>query len=146
MNNVECRAKQETYDNLAVASARLEEFIGQFQGKSGFDWYEGRLQEVLRDMRRSEEIDQWLDSRKRAGRLIDAATAEVYSCHTEVLDPYGISNVPPEFSCVARSHFARSPESDGWVSFSDLPEETVEALWARINAGEFKDDTIAEGD
>ena len=124
---------------LKVLGTKLDELIAQFSS-AGFAWYEAHLRKVLEDIRRSEEIDQWLEDRKRAGKLIDPTTAKVTFHWAEVLDPYGVLHVPEESSCVGRSYFARSPESDIWVSFYDLPEKTREALWARIDAGEFDDD------
>jgi hypothetical protein len=126
-------------DNLNVLSTKLEKLIAEFHG-AGFAWYEAHLRKVLENIRRSEEINQWLEDRKRAGKLIDAATAKVTFHWAEVLDPYGVLAVPEEYRCTGRSYFARSPESDGWVSFYDLPDKTREALWARIDAGEFDDD------
>jgi hypothetical protein len=127
-------------DNLNVLSTKLEKLIAEFHG-AGFAWYEAH-RKVLEDIRRREEINQWLEDRKRAGKLIDPATAKVTFHWAEVLDPYGVLAVPEEYSCVGRSYFARSPESDNWVSFYDLPKETVQALEARIDAGEFDDDIV----
>ena len=36
-------------------------------------------------------------------------------------------------------NFARSPDSDGWVSFYDLPEATCDELWRKIRSGELCD-------
>jgi hypothetical protein len=56
-----------------------------------------------------------------------------------VLDPYGVLHLTPEETCVGRSYFARSPDSGGWVSFDDLPEQTSDELWRRINSCELVD-------
>jgi hypothetical protein len=119
--------------NIKGVSAKLEELIAQFHGSAGFEWYEVYLRKVLEDIRRLEEIDQWLEDRKRVGKLIDPATAEVTWWWAKVLDPYGVlgAYLPEEYSCAGREFFARSPESDGWVLFDDLPDETIEALRAR---------------
>ena len=51
---------------------------------------------------------------------------------SEVLDPYGVDpDLPEECQCIGREYFARSPGSDIWVHFHDLPEETRDALWER---------------
>jgi hypothetical protein len=87
--------------------------------------------------------EEWLAIRKEAGLKIDPDTAEVCWCYAQVVDPYGIlPNVPEEADCVGRSYFARSPESDVWVEFGDLPEATRTALWARAQKGETIDDDV----
>jgi hypothetical protein len=80
------------------------------------------------------EDEQWLAIRKEAGLKIDPETAEVDWNYGQTLDPYGVCDeweLPEEFHCVGREYFARSPGSDIWVEFGDLPEETRERLWAR---------------
>lgn len=69
--------------------------------------------------------------RVAAGLLIDPATAEVLWEMTQVMDPYGdVEDLPPEQQCVGWVGFARSPGGDAgnWISFHDLPEETVKVL------------------
>jgi hypothetical protein len=74
-------------------------------------------------------IEEFLAIRKEAGLKIDPETAEVDWCYAQVLDPYGIyPNPPDEAWCVGRAYFARSPDSDVWVEFRDLPEATRDAL------------------
>src|SRR5262245_45102985 len=48
--------------------------------------------------------------------------------------PCGVHNLPEEGLCVGRAYFARSPESDIWVCFDDLPEMVRDALWDRHSA------------
>lgn len=73
--------------------------------------------------------EQWLASRREAGLKIDPQTAEVDWIYARVVDPYGVyPELPEEYSCVGREYFARSPGSDIWVSFGDLPEATQYAL------------------
>ena len=88
-----------------------------------------------------DEIDLWLKERKEAGRRMDPNSADVEFTFwwAQVLDPYGVLDLTPEEHCIVRSYFARSPDSGGWVSFSDLPKQTCEGLWRRINAGELAD-------
>jgi hypothetical protein len=77
-------------------------------------------------------VEQWLAIRKEAALQIDPETAEVYWDYAQVLDPYGVEpDLPEEYSCIGRAYFARSPGSDVWVCFYDLPEATREALWQR---------------
>jgi hypothetical protein len=78
------------------------------------------------------EREEWLAVRKQAALKIDPATAEVdwEYCYTE--DPYGLyPELPEECSQAGREYFARSPESDIWVWFGDLPDATADALWEK---------------
>jgi hypothetical protein len=76
--------------------------------------------------------EQWLQIRKEEGLKIDPDTAEVMWEYGYTLDPYGVyPDLPPECQQVGREYFARSPGSEIWVSFCDLPEETYERLWER---------------
>jgi hypothetical protein len=77
-------------------------------------------------------IEQWLAVRKEAGLKIDPATAEVRWNYAESFDPYGLGlDLPDEYrQSIGRESFARSPGTDIWVWFGDLPKETEKALWA----------------
>ena len=80
------------------------------------------------------EVEQWLAIRKEAGLKIDPETAEVDWGYGQTLDPYGVLDeweLPEEFHQVGREYFARSPGSDVWVHFSDLPDAVREKLWAK---------------
>jgi len=79
-------------------------------------------------------VEKWLAIRKEAGRKIDPETAEVDWTYGVVGDPYGIHPEPEECYNVGREYFARSPGSDVWVSFGDLPTATQEALWEKHKA------------
>lgn len=76
---------------------------------------------------------KYLDGlRKAVGLHVDPETAEVTWIYAQTLDPYGdYPNLPEEYQQVGREYFARSPESDIWVSFDDLPDATREALWKK---------------
>ena len=77
-------------------------------------------------------VEQWLAIRREAGLKIDPETAEVEWDYAQVLDPYGVDpNLPEEYRQVGRAYFARSPGSDIWVWFGDLPEATSDALWEK---------------
>jgi hypothetical protein len=81
------------------------------------------------------KIEEWLAIRKEAGRKIDPETAEVYWCYGQTLDPYGVyGELPEEYWQIGREYFARSPESDIWVWFGDLPAATRDALWEKHKA------------
>jgi hypothetical protein len=74
-------------------------------------------------------IEEWLGARKEAGLKINPETAEVYWRHGQVLNPYGLDlDLPEEGHCIGRIYFARSPESEIWVEFGDLPDTTRTAL------------------
>ncbi len=78
---------------------------------------------------------EWAAWRKAAGRQIDPETAEVEWWYALTLDPYGVCNdLPDECKQVGREYFARSPETDVWISFDDLPDATRDALWEKHKA------------
>jgi hypothetical protein len=80
----------------------------------------------------SPEEKKWLEARKLAASQIDPETAEVEWTYVQILDPYGLcENIPDELWQVGRGYFARSPGSDIWVSFDDLPDEVSNKLWAK---------------
>jgi len=77
---------------------------------------------------------EWLAVRKEQALKIDPETAEVFWNHGQVLDPYGLYHLTDEEECIGRNYFARSPGSDVWVSFHDLPKAVCDRLRARIEA------------
>jgi len=81
-----------------------------------------------------EKLEQWLAIRKEAGLQIDPLTAEVCWEYGQTLDPYGIDPPPAEYDQLQRNYFARSPGSDIWVHFDDLPDATSDALWDRYRS------------
>jgi hypothetical protein len=86
-----------------------------------------------RDQMRKEELEQWVGSRKEAGRAIDIATCEIARWYTLDLDPYLVNDdLPDEWRQIGKNEFVRSSESRGWVHCSDLPEEKYKALLLRI--------------
>ena len=78
-----------------------------------------------------EDVQRLLASRKEAGLKIDPETAEVDWEYGLDMDPYGVYSLPEECQHVGRQYLARSPGSNIWVHFRDLPDETREALWER---------------
>jgi|SRR5215813_12082422 len=88
--------------------------------------------EKVRAMMTDDERKAWLAIRKEAGLKIDPETAEVDWEYALTLDPYGVyPQLPEEYQQVGRAYFARSPGSDVWVNFGDLPEATRDALWKK---------------
>jgi hypothetical protein len=80
-----------------------------------------------------EVTTKYLDSlRKAVGLHINPETAEVEWIYAQTLDPYGdYSDLPEEYQQVGREYFARSPGSDVWIDFGDLPQRTRDALWEK---------------
>jgi len=75
------------------------------------------------------KVSAFRAERKEAGRRIDPRNAEVGFWDVEEVDPYGIlESIPPCCSCTIEGQFARSPDSNGWVFFEDLPDATREEL------------------
>ena len=60
----------------------------------------------------------------------------------QVCDPYGLYDLTDEEDCIGRNYFARSPGSNVWVCFDDLPDAVRDRLWARLRAGDFADDDL----
>ena len=87
---------------------------------------------MTKSVNNTTEVQQWLAIRKEAGLKIDPETAEATWTYAQTLDPYGVlPNLPEECQQIGREYFARSPGSDVWVWFGDLPEATQTALWEK---------------
>jgi hypothetical protein len=82
--------------------------------------------------------EEFLASRKTAGRMIDVETCEIWDAHCQVLDPYGVDLLPDD-DCIGREIFVGSAESDGPIWAGDLPEDKRRALYARIKRGDVGD-------
>jgi hypothetical protein len=79
-----------------------------------------------------QEVEEFLAAREAAAQHINPETAEVDWEFGFVADPYGIDpDLPEDHRSVGRVFFARSPGSDIWVCFYDLPEAVRHALWER---------------
>ena len=75
------------------------------------------------------KVKKWLAIRRQAGRKIEPETAEVRWEYEQTLDPYGVHpELAEEFRQTGREFFARSPGSEIWVWFGDLPTATRDAL------------------
>jgi hypothetical protein len=86
---------------------------------------------------RTVEVTQtYLDAlRKAVGGQIDPETAEVDWTYAQTHDPYGDDpNLPEEYQQVGREYFARSPETNIWISFGDLPRDAADRLWKKHRA------------
>ena len=71
-----------------------------------------------------------------AARQINPETAEVDWCWGQILDPYGVRDLPAEERCIGRIYFARA-QGGPWVCFDDLPSGAVERLWERMKRRDF---------
>jgi hypothetical protein len=89
-------------------------------------------------------LKEFRECRRDAGRKIDPETAEVRGFYGQILDPYEIDPLlPEECQCGGWNHFARSPGSDIWVEFGDLPAAIRDALRKRPRASdELPDDLL----
>jgi hypothetical protein len=84
------------------------------------------------------ENKEWLTSRKEIGRQIDPEAVDVIWQFRNVLDPYKLcEHIPDELQLVGREYFARSLDTEDWVSFDDLPKSSRDRLWRRTRAGHF---------
>ena len=61
---------------------------------------------------------------------IDPETAEIKFEYVPFTDPYGVFQHPKD-AYVRRQYFARSPGSDIWVYWDDLPDEVEWCLWQK---------------
>lgn len=85
------------------------------------------------------EATAFLAARKEAGKEIDPDNCTIIKIHTEVLDSYGIFEVPDEWSCIGSERFVRNLPDGDWVSFHDLPEHIYKALEERGKRRGFDD-------
>ena len=86
--------------------------------------------------------EEFLANRKAAAQVIDVETCKIDWWWANILDPYGV--YPDCDRHVDRVTFVRSPETEGWVSEDDLPEDKARALYARIERAK-RTPTTAEG-
>ena len=98
---------------------------GMHPPRSWLRWFLARVVKMKGTPARESETkqrkrEQWLAVRKEEGVKLDPETAEVFGEHGQVCDPYGVRELPPEYDCIGRNYFARSPGSNVWVSFHDL--------------------------
>jgi hypothetical protein len=82
----------------------------------------------------SEEYRKFEQERIDAGKLIDLNTAILDWGWGDIRDVYGVLD-PVEETNIGRVYFLRAPDSDIWVNIYDLPEETRDEFWRRLEAG-----------
>ena len=73
---------------------------------------------------------------KQEALKIDPKTAKVSQCWARTMDPYGFeTDLPSEMrDQIHLQCFARRPRGHLWVSFYDLPEDTVKLLYERLES------------
>lgn len=76
------------------------------------------------------EVQAFYAERKAAAAKIDPAKCDWGYFHADLVDPYGIN----PYGCIGKALFVWSPDSDGWIDWTDLPEEAQEVLKSRIKA------------
>jgi hypothetical protein len=77
------------------------------------------------------DVEAELAERKAEGALIDPAKCAIIKYYAEVLDIYGLLEVPDEWQCLSSELFVRNLPDGYWVWFGDLPEETRKTLMRR---------------
>jgi hypothetical protein len=80
-------------------------------------------------IRTERALEQLWSLRSFAGQCIDPDTAEVRCEYNWSFDPYGV--IQRECQKPMWHYFARSPGSDIWVAWEDLPYETELSLWEK---------------
>jgi hypothetical protein len=128
----------------AVPMRFLRKLVGTCRQEDRFLRDRGRKEE---DKSEKQDVQEWLAIRKEAGFHIDAEIADVLWKYTQALDPYGVEpDLPPECQQTGRDYFARSPRSDVWVWFGDLPDATSVALWEKHRSRlAFQRDVLTNG-
>ena len=87
----------------------------------------------------SDEYRTFREAMREAGKLTDPKTVEIYYWHCELDDPYNVlEDVRPEASCIGRTFFLKTPDSDIMIFADDLPEETWAEVERLLEAGYYK--------
>src|SRR5262249_22229292 len=91
------------------------------------------LSQTAKDVRTVVVKQEYLDAlRKEVGLHIDPMMAEVEWIYAQTLDPYRDDlDLAEDYQQVGRAYFARSPGTDVWIWFGDLPEATRDILWEK---------------
>jgi hypothetical protein len=105
-----------------------EENTMESTNSSTFNDFLDRLDRWVKGGWLSKEGKQRLLRSLEAAQHIDPETADVKWEYTPFLDRYAEFRVS---SKMARQYFARSPGSDIWVSWGNLPEQTELSLWEK---------------
>ena len=78
----------------------------------------------------TDELFEWLASRKGAALAIDIEYCELGQWKSCVADPYGVLDWSSEN--FGTKWFVRTPESHGWIAAVDLPGDKYEAMMDKV--------------
>jgi hypothetical protein len=125
-NSQGCNMSKETIMSLCLGSQVSRDHEVLVPAHTSREATRGVLEESL-------TVRKEIAIRKEEGLKIDPETAEVNLVFTKYFDRYDVDPDLPEEVQDAREweYFARSPGSDIWVAFCDLPDEVGEALLQR---------------
>jgi hypothetical protein len=76
----------------------------------------------------TDELFEWLASRKEAAHAIDIETCELAQWRSCADDPYGVLGSNE----TGNRWFVRSPESRGWIAADDLPDDKYAEMLDKI--------------
>ena len=82
------------------------------------------------------DVEAILAERRAAGAGIDPENCTGVCRAVQVLDPYGLYDLPEEADCVSTETFVRNLPDGDWVWWHDLPEATQLQLSERDANGE----------
>jgi hypothetical protein len=121
-------SEQQFFELAKTLAAEIVAHYSRDHGLHGMPWSSGELTLA--------EFEEWVASRKEAGRKIDTETCELGWWYADDVDPYGFlmakGELPEGFVQIGRNRFVRSADSAGWISEDDLPIEKVRAMYARL--------------
>ena len=78
----------------------------------------------------TDELFEWLASRKKAALAIDIESCELGQWKSCAADPYGVLDWSSEN--FGTKWFVRTPESRGWIAAVDLPGDKYEAMMDKV--------------
>ena len=77
------------------------------------------------------DVEAFHAERKAEAQRIDTTNCVVAGWYVQILDPYGVFDVPEEGDCIGHNWFVRNLPDGDWVWSGDLPEGTRRALEGR---------------
>ncbi len=69
---------------------------------------------------------------RAAARLINPEPCQIVKHGAQIVDPYGLFDIPDKSTCYGRVLFVRNPPDGPWVYEGDLPDDKCKVLDARI--------------
>lgn len=77
------------------------------------------------------DVEAFHAERKAEAQRINLANCVTAGWYVQILDPYGVLDVPGEWDCIGHNWFVRNLPDGDWVWSGDLPEGTRKALEGR---------------